>query len=526
MPKPNLDYGLLESVLVDLNHLSIHPSRLVPVDCSPVTGGYGTVTVARLPGVMDPATRSDFLVAVKTLRPVGNSHERSLIAFSLARELKVWQSLEHPNILYLFGFFLNDDKTEALLISPYIKYGHIEEYIQDENPNLAKRVDLAVDVASGLDYLHSLRPPICHGDIKTRNILVNEDIRAVICDFGVAKALNDPAMPSGLTTTESFKGSVRYYSYELVVNQKPRKSLKSDIWAYGCVLLEIFFRKIPYASYITEPGIYIEISKGRPPADITTLTSEPFGPLRGLLTQCWQLAPQERPSAGDLIDHLHQFSGQLTIGGWSSVGNSPSLSSESTPRFNSNQSLPSPVMSPGPDPGVYRGLLTFTQFDALQRPKECHVRTIVQCSTTNLQFPTLWPTVLNIHPANYKAIPETGVSSLLPSLFGPVFTIDADLQYYLVDPYDHAAQTGPMHFLELWETFTKNGTYAVSYLAIEGQRHPSAFIIYSMASPTSKKKWLEAAFFECSSSTAPSTPVAHRSPAQSLRLRRGESWSL
>lgn len=67
--------------MVDLNHLSIHPDRLVPVDCSPVAGGYGTVTVAKLPGVMDPATRSDFLVAVKTLRPVGNSHERSLIAF-------------------------------------------------------------------------------------------------------------------------------------------------------------------------------------------------------------------------------------------------------------------------------------------------------------------------------------------------------------------------------------------------------------------------------------------------------------
>lgn len=173
---------------------------------------------------------------------------------------------------------------------------------------------------------------------------------------GVAKALNNPEVPSGLTTTESFKGSVRYYSYELVMDQKPRKSLKSDIWAYGCVLLEvsssflpspnspfdssfrvqIFFKKIPYAAYITEPGIYIEISKGRPPADIATLTSEPFGPLGGLLAQCWRLAPQERPSAGELHYHLQQFSAQLTLEGWSSTGPSSPLSSESTPRFNSN----------------------------------------------------------------------------------------------------------------------------------------------------------------------------------------------
>ncbi|KAG8933269.1 hypothetical protein FRC01_010085, partial [Tulasnella sp. 417] len=382
MPRANLDYGLLESILVDLNHLSIHPNRLVPVECSPVTGGYGTVTVAKLPGVMDPTTRSDFLVAVKTLRPVGNSHERSLIAFSLVRELKVWQSLEHPNILYLFGFYLNNDKTEALLISPYLKFGHIEEYIQDENPNPVMCVDL------------------------------------------------------------------------------------------------IFFKKIPFATCLTEPGIYIQISKGRSPADIATLTSEPFGRLRDLLAQCWQLAPQDRPSALNLLYNLRQFSGQLAAEGWSSGAPSPSLSSASTPRLNAYQSLSSPLIAPNPNPGFSRGLLTFTQFDALQRPKECQVRTIVQCSTTNVQFLAPWPTALNIRPVNYRPIPETGVSSLFPSVDGPVFTIDVDIQYGQYDPYDTIAETGPIHFSELWETLAKNGIYAVSYLEIQGQRYASAFMVY------------------------------------------------
>ncbi|KAG8947924.1 hypothetical protein FRC04_010120 [Tulasnella sp. 424] len=356
MPRANLDYELLETILADLSHLSVHPNRLVPVGCSTVTGGYGIVTVAKLHGVMDPATRSDFLVAVKTLRPVGNRHERSLTAFSLARELKVWQRLEHPNILYLFGFYLNEDKTEAQLISPYIKFGHIEEYIRDENPDLAKCVDL------------------------------------------------------------------------------------------------IFFQTMPYARYIKEPQIFIAISKGVLPAKVETLDPVPFESLRWILDQCWQLDPEFRPSARDIILALNQASGQLRSA-WSSADTTPRLGGSSLLQQSGSFSLPG---SPDPEPGAIRGVLTFTQFDALQQPRECQIHTLVRCPIDDFPFPVPWPTVLNIRPINYQPIPDAGVASLFPSGNWPVFAVEVDSQYHLLDPYDPTTDTGPIHFRELWETLARN----------------------------------------------------------------------
>ncbi|KAG9012470.1 hypothetical protein FRB90_006706 [Tulasnella sp. 427] len=502
MPRADLNHHLLEAILTDLSHLSFDPTFLVSENYDPVAGGYGTVTVSKLPGAIDPATRSEFLVAVKTLRPVGNHLERSLLAFSLARELKVWQSLDHPNILHLVGFYLNQDRTEAQLFSPFIRYGHIEEYICQEDPSLEKCIDLASDVANGLCYLHTLTPPICHGDIKTRNILVNERLQAVICDFGVAKALDDPDVPSGLTTTDSFKGSVRYYSYELVVAQVPRKSLKSDIWAYGCVLLEMFFRTIPYAHYLKEPQLYVAIAKGVRPSMDADLDPEPFDGLRDLLQGCWNLEPDMRPDARDIWLTLREASAQLRSSSWSSPGTSVSSSLRTSAFSNSFQSIPSP-----PVPEAYRGLLTFTQFNPIQQPRECHVRTVVRCSLDNVR--SLWPLALHIFPANYRRIPPGGISSVLPSWPFAIFTVDVDLDYRDEDPYDTTMETGPIHFWELWETLAKSRSYAFSY--VEGHAGLlGVFIIYSIASPTTKRKSLEAVYFRSGSTTAPSTPEGRR----------------
>ena len=63
--------------------------------------------------------------------------------------------------------------------------------------------------------------------------------QAMLRDFGLAKAMNDE---SGMTTTESMRGSLRYLSPELLSDEVdlPLKNLFSDVWAWGCVLFEVF----------------------------------------------------------------------------------------------------------------------------------------------------------------------------------------------------------------------------------------------------------------------------------------------
>lgn len=110
----------------------------------------------------------------------------------------------------------------------------------------------AVDTASGLTYLHEHSPPVCHADLKgvsmpcrrrssyanlcQSNILVKVVDRiavAVLCDFGLAKLLEEPSV-----TSVNLTGTVNYMSPELL-EDSGEHSLQSDIWAWGCVLLEV-----------------------------------------------------------------------------------------------------------------------------------------------------------------------------------------------------------------------------------------------------------------------------------------------
>ncbi|KIO22781.1 hypothetical protein M407DRAFT_216029, partial [Tulasnella calospora MUT 4182] len=163
----------------------------------------------------------------------------------LARELTLWARLDHPNILGLLGFCLDESMSSAWLVSAFQSHGNISQYLQKARPSLMVRQKLvrfflsfrAIDTARGLKYLHGLKPPVCHGDIKAANVLVTDDFQAVLMDFGLSKALE--GTPSGLTTTSfGLRGSTRYMSPELVSEDDARRTLASDVWAWGCLLLE------------------------------------------------------------------------------------------------------------------------------------------------------------------------------------------------------------------------------------------------------------------------------------------------
>lgn len=209
----------------------------------------------------------------------------------LVRELAIWAKLQDPHILPLLGFHLGNDYENAILVSEYMPNGDLKDYIEEENPVWMERLSLVwvpfciqfenrlinpfqmIDATKGLRYLHNLNPPVCHADLKMvrtygalrinpknltifrqRNILVTGKHRAVLSDFGLSVALNDH--PTGLSTTTGLRGTIRCYSPELVKGTSPRHSLASDIWALGCVLLEVRAAKI---GQLLQPDIDSEV---------------------------------------------------------------------------------------------------------------------------------------------------------------------------------------------------------------------------------------------------------------------------
>ncbi|KAG9021737.1 hypothetical protein FS837_007017, partial [Tulasnella sp. UAMH 9824] len=90
------------------------------------------------------------------------------------------------------------------MVFSWEKNGNLREFVRSANWELPERVSLISDVAAGLGYLHRRNPPICHGDLKSLNILVNAENRAVITDFGSARAV-DPATQVALNDAHAVK---------------------------------------------------------------------------------------------------------------------------------------------------------------------------------------------------------------------------------------------------------------------------------------------------------------------------------
>lgn len=292
----------LDDALAPLEHLRLKSDDLIITDDSSdmVSGGFSDVFCARLRA--SNGEEDGTLVAVKQLRTTGASLQRMRTAVRLARELKVWASARHPNILPLVGFHLDVTLNNAWLISPYEPNGNVATYLASTQPDLTRRAALAADTAKGLVYLHSLSPPICHGDIKAANVLVNREFKAVLCDFGLSQMVQDD--DCGLTTSKGFKGSTRYLSPELVKDEGPR-TLASDVWAWGCLLLEILFDQLPYSGARTDYAVLLDLAQQILPADPYSLAVSET--MKMLFEKCWDPEPPCRPTIHQCLQSLiHQ----------------------------------------------------------------------------------------------------------------------------------------------------------------------------------------------------------------------------
>lgn len=184
-------------------------------------------------------------VAVKRMKTEGGPDAEHVFL----TEIKLISRLHHCHVVPLLGYCLERQgkNAERLLVFEYIPNGNLRECLDgglDQCLDWNTRVAIALGAARGLEYLHDAAAPrILHRDVKSTNILLDEKWRAKITDLGMAKHLHSDGILSCSSSPDRMQGTFGYFAPEYTI--VGRASLKSDVFSFGVVLLELLTGRKP-----------------------------------------------------------------------------------------------------------------------------------------------------------------------------------------------------------------------------------------------------------------------------------------
>jgi len=239
-------------------------------------------------------SRLDREVAVKILpENVVNDADRRQ---RFEREARTLAALQHPNIATIHG--LEKDDGRLFLIMELVRGEDLRELLQRRKPPVDEALDIALQIATGLEEAHA--QGIVHRDLKPANVKLTPDGKVKILDFGLARAMQDPALsmadPSdsptltaGMTRDGSILGTAAYMSPEQARGYEV--DARADIWAFGCLLFEMLAGAGPFSGATISDTI-ASVLKTEP--DWTRLPKGLSPALHRVLRRCLAKDPRER----------------------------------------------------------------------------------------------------------------------------------------------------------------------------------------------------------------------------------------
>ncbi|XP_062099039.1 probable serine/threonine-protein kinase SIS8 isoform X2 [Humulus lupulus] len=211
-------------------------------------------------------------------------------------EVEIMLRLRHPNVVLFMGAVTRSPNFSIL--TEFLPRGSLFKLLHRPNPQLdeKRRMKMALDVAKGMNYLHTSHPTIVHRDLKSPNLLVDKNWVVKVCDFGLSRMKHHTFLSS-----KSTAGTPEWMAPEVLRNEPANE--KCDVYSFGVILWELTTACIPW--------------KGLNPMQVVgavgfqnrrlEIPEEVDPELAQIIRDCWERDPNLRPSFAELMVRLRRL---------------------------------------------------------------------------------------------------------------------------------------------------------------------------------------------------------------------------
>ncbi|KAL5569551.1 hypothetical protein UlMin_026126 [Ulmus minor] len=284
-PRLQVINGSSRKFCVSEEDLDIHSNKLLLKE-KIGSGSFGTVYRADWHG-------SD--VAVKILKEQ-DFHAKNFEEF--LKEVAIMKHLRHPNIVSFIGAITQP--PNLAIVTEYLSNGCLYKLLQRPDAGVIldekRRLNMAIDVAKGMNYLHQLQPPIVHRDLKSPNLLVDSTYTVKVCDFGLSRSKENTFLSS-----KTAGGTPEWMAPEVLRAELSNE--KSDVYSFAIILWELMTLQQPWrnlSSMQVVGAVGFKHQRLEIPKNINPRIAD-------LIKICWDKDPSRRPSFSYIIEALQHL---------------------------------------------------------------------------------------------------------------------------------------------------------------------------------------------------------------------------
>ncbi|KAF7840568.1 serine/threonine-protein kinase HT1 [Senna tora] len=234
-------------------------------------------------------------VAVKMVRvPIQDEDKRDVLEQQFKSEVALLSRLFHPNIVQ----FIAACKKPPVycIITEYMSQGNLRMYLNKKEPyslSTETILRLALDISRGMEYLHS--QGVIHRDLKSNNLLLNDEMRVKVADFGTS------CLETRCRETKGNMGTYRWMAPEMIKGKPYTR--KVDVYSFGIVLWELTTSLLPFQGMTPVQAAFAVADKNeRPPLPASCQPA-----LAHLIKRCWSANPSKRPDFSDIVCALEKY---------------------------------------------------------------------------------------------------------------------------------------------------------------------------------------------------------------------------